>query len=214
MLEIQGRGLVIAVEGLDGSGKSKQVGLLAERVRQLGLRAYETFEPTDSPIGSVIHQMMTGRISSDDRTIAALFAADRLDHIQNALNGLRSKVEDGVVVVCDRYYFSSYAYHSVSLPLEWVIALNAEAARLLRPDVTVFVDVPPEECLRRLHGERWHLELYENLEHLTAVRERYLAAFEALAVGEKIVTVDGTLSPSAVSEAIWQAAGPLIEKVH
>jgi len=199
------KGQFIVVEGLDGSGKSTQIKYLADRLRTKGLRVYETFEPTDSPIGSLIHQIMTGRIRSDHRSIAALFAADRIDHLLNEINGIYKKILDGIVVFSDRYYFSSYAYHGVHVPMEWVINVNSLSAGILKPDVNIFIDVPPEKCLARLNKERWHLELYEKRENMHKVREKYFEAFEVLKDQEKVVTISGDAHPDQVAENVWNA---------
>ena len=115
------KGNFIAFEGIDGSGKSTQIGLLAERLKKEGVCCYTTMEPTNAPVGSLVRQVMTGRIRMDNKAIAALFAADRLDHLLNEVDGIASKIEEGTTVLTDRYYFSSYAYHSVDVPMEWVI---------------------------------------------------------------------------------------------
>ena len=126
------RGKFIVFEGIDGSGKSTQSSLLTAHLQARGLPCYRTFEPTDSPIGSLIHQMMTGRIRADNKVIAALFVADRYDHLTNPLDGFKEKLDAGVTVVADRYYFSSYAYHGVDLDMDWVIAANSISAELPR----------------------------------------------------------------------------------
>lgn len=72
-----GKGKFIALEGIDGSGKSTQIQYLAERLKEREIRCYTTFEPTYSPIGSVIHQILSGRVKTDNRALAALFVADR-----------------------------------------------------------------------------------------------------------------------------------------
>ena len=118
------KGNFIAFEGIDGSGKSTQIGLLAERLKKEGVCCYTTMEPTNAPVGSLVRQVMTGRIRMDNKAIAALFAADRLDHLLNEVDGIASKIEEGTTVLTDRYYFSSYAYHSVDVPMEWVIRAN------------------------------------------------------------------------------------------
>ncbi len=106
-------GVLIAFEGIDGSGKSTQIRLLAERLREKRISFYTTMEPSDAPIGSMIRQILTGRMQADPKVIAALFTADRLDHLLNDVNGVVRKIENGTVVLMDRYYFSSYAYQSV-----------------------------------------------------------------------------------------------------
>ena len=112
MSGIEKKGKFIAFEGIDGSGKSTQILRLQKHLRGLGMRCYETREPTDSPIGSLIHQIVTGRIQADNQVIASLFVADRVDHLLNATDGICQKIENGVTVITDRYYFSSYAYFS------------------------------------------------------------------------------------------------------
>ena len=125
------KGNFIAFEGIDGSGKSTQIGLLAERLKKEGIRCYTTMEPTNGPIGSLIRQVMTGRIRMDNKAIAGLFAADRLDHLLNEVDGIAAKMEGGMTVLADRYYFSSYAYHSVDMPMEWVVKANEQSLSLI-----------------------------------------------------------------------------------
>src|SRR5262245_51231307 len=102
------KSLFIAFEGIDGSGKSTQVKLLSEKLKNEGHKVYSTYEPTDSPIGSVIRNIFKHRIEADEKTIAGLFVADRLDHLLNKTNGVLKKIEEGYTVITDRYYFSSY----------------------------------------------------------------------------------------------------------
>lgn len=197
-------GNFIVFEGIDGSGKSTQVQLLKNRLARMGVPFYATFEPTDSPIGSLIHQMMTGRIVSDNKVVAALFVADRLDHLLNPLNGVCAKIQDGISVISDRYYFSSYAYHSVDMPMDWVVAANSQSAELLRPSVTVFIDVDPEDAIRRIAKTRSQPELFETRERLISVRKKYFEAFEKLRDSENVLVVDGGRDPRAVEAEIWE----------
>lgn len=197
-------GNFIVFEGIDGSGKSTQVQLLKNRLARMGVPFYATFEPTDSPIGSLIHQMMTGRVVSDNKVVAALFVADRLDHLLNPLNGVYAKIQDGISVISDRYYFSSYAYHSVDMPMDWVVAANSQSAEILRPSVTVFIDVDPEDAIRRIAKTRSQPELFETRERLISVRKKYLEAFEKLRDSENVLVVDGGRDPRAVEDEIWE----------
>ena len=88
------KNLFIAFEGIDGSGKSTQVKMLAEKLISEGHKVYTTFEPTDSPIGSIIRNIMKGRMQADHKTIAGLFVADRLDHLLNEVNGIVKKMKE------------------------------------------------------------------------------------------------------------------------
>lgn len=199
-------GKFIALEGIDGAGKSTQVQKLIQRLSTSGMRCYETREPTDSPIGSLIHQIMTGRIQADNRVIAGLFIADRIDHLTNQTDGILQKIQDGITVVTDRYYFSSYAYHGVDLDMDWVIRGNSISAEVLRPTVTIFLDVPVQKALERISRGRFHTELFEKEERLTKVREKYFEAFERLRDVEEVVIVDADGDVDQIAERVWDAA--------
>lgn len=198
------RGKFFAFEGIDGSGKSTQVRILAERLKQRGICCYTTMEPTDSPIGSLIHQIMTGRIKTDNRVIAGLFAADRLDHLLNEVDGILNRINEGTAVITDRYYFSSYAYHSVDMSMEWVIKANEQSSAILRPTVNIFIDVTPEVAMERIARNRFHQELFEKKSRLVKVRENYMKAFQLLEEEEKVVIVDGNQPQEQIADEIWK----------
>jgi dTMP kinase len=197
------KNLFIAFEGIDGSGKSTQVKLLTDNLKKAGHKVYATFEPTDSPIGSIIRSIFNHRIEADHRTIAGLFVADRLDHLLNKTNGILKKLEDGFTVITDRYYFSSYAYHGSHMPLDWVIEANSLSADLLRPDLNVYIDVLPDLSMKRLKSGRSSIELYETLENLRNVRDKYLEVIDQLKFKENIFITDGNRSPELIATDIW-----------
>ena len=199
------QGMFFAFEGIDGSGKSTQIRRLVEKLKAMGLRCHETREPTDGPIGSVVHQMMTGRIAADPRVISSLFAADRLDHLTNPVNGLCAVIDRGITVVTDRYYFSSYAYNGVEMDMDWVIQSNRLSAETLRPTLTIFLDIPVQTALERIAKNRVHTELYEKEERLMAVRQKYLEAFEKLKDQERVAIIDADTDPRTVAERVWEA---------
>ena len=204
------RGRFFALEGIDGSGKSTQLPLLARRLEALGRPCVQTREPTGGPMGTLLRQVLTGQVDCDSRVVAPLFVADRLDHLLRKGDGLLALVEGGTDVLCDRYYFSSYAYQSVDLPLEWVIGANRPCADLLRPDATLFLDVDPELALERIARGRDHTELFETRERLTRTREQYFRAFEAEKDRERILILPGNQPPEALSQAIWDRVAPLL----
>ena len=205
----EGKGKFIAFEGIDGSGKSTQIQLLAEKLKKAGICFYTTMEPTDSPIGSLIHQILTGRMKTDNKAIAALFVADRLDHLLNDVNGILSKILEGTTVITDRYYFSSYAYHSVDMPMDWVIHANEQSRNILQPTVTVFIDVNPDTAIERIVKNRGHQELFEKKSRLVKVREKYFKAFEKLEDTENVVIIDGNRPPEEIAEDIWKEISSL-----
>ena len=197
------RGRFFALEGIDGSGKSTQLELLAWRLEQSGFPCLTTCEPTAGPIGSLLRQVLTGQIPCDSRVVAPLFTADRLDHLLNGENGLCRAVERGLTVLSDRYYFSSYAYQSVDLPLEWVIEVNRPCAQLLRPTATVFIDVSPELALARIAQNRERTELFETEDRLTRTREQYLKAFELEKGREQVILIPGDRDVETIASDIW-----------
>jgi dTMP kinase len=196
-------GRFVVFEGLDGSGKTTQMARIQKRLTRMGINAVVTCEPTDGPVGVLIRQMLAGRIVTDPRTLAALFAADRTDHLVTPDTGVTALMEKGRTVLCDRYYFSSYAYHAKDMDLEWVITLNAVNAQILKPDLTLFIDVAPNTCLERIRAGRTHLDLFEKIDILTRVRDNYFAAFERLKDQETVKVVDGNASEDEVEQAIW-----------
>lgn len=202
------QGKFIALEGIDGSGKSTQIGRLVGRLTGRGINCRATREPTGRPVGALIRQALTGQIPLDPRVIAALYAADRIDHLVNGEDGLLALVEQGVTVVTDRYYFSSYAYHSVDMDMDWVIGANSVSAGLLRPTVTVFLDVPVELAMERIRQGRDHEELFEKEDRLRQTRAMYFEAFERLKQSETVTVVDGSGPEDQVEERIWAAVSP------
>ncbi len=173
---MDGRGKFIVFEGCDGSGKTTQMKLVGKYLESKKEACFLTHEPTDSPFGSLLRSCLTGRIDADERAIAALFASDRLDHILNNVNGILKKLNEGVNVLCDRYYFSSFAYNGEFVPFEWVVELNRPARELLKPDLVVFIDLSPEDAMQRVM-RRGETERYESLEKQKKIRERFLKTF-------------------------------------
>jgi len=198
----QDKGRFIVFEGIDGSGKSTQIQNISKRLKTENLKVYTTFEPTDGLVGSLIRRMLSGEIATDQRTIASLFVADRTDHLMNSENGIKKKVNQGETVLCDRYYFSSYAYHAQYIDMEWVIHANSLNAEILKPDLTIFIDADPEICFKRIKLSRTDFEMYEQLDVMENVRTNYFKAFERLKSKEKIAVVDGNRSPEKVEDAI------------
>jgi len=203
------KNLFIAFEGIDGSGKSTQVKLLSQRLEAEGHKVYATFEPTDSRIGSIIRDIFSHRMEADHRTIAGLFVADRLDHLLNKTNGILKKMSEGYTVITDRYYFSSYANHGTHMNMDWVIEANSISADLLRPDLNIYIDISPEVSMNRITKGRSQTELYETLDNLKNVREKYLEAFERLQSSEHIFMTAGNRNSEAIAVDIWQKVNSL-----
>jgi len=114
------KGKLIAIEGLDGSGKSTQARILAQKITEKNILCFLTREPSDGDIGKLIKEALTNRKTYDKRALSSLFVADRLDHILNQENGFIHRINSSETIICDRYYFSNYAYDSNNVSLEWL----------------------------------------------------------------------------------------------
>ncbi|MDP2660786.1 MAG: dTMP kinase [Dehalococcoidia bacterium] len=212
-------GRFIVIEGLDGAGSTTQAGILKNWFATRGIPVRLTWEPTDGPVGSLLRLILAGRVVNLPRegeasppgegVLALLFAADRLDHLDNrVLPGL----EKGINVISDRYYLSSLAYQTLdhSLNLDWVRQVNA---RCRRPDLTVYLDVAPAECQRRMLAQGRRLELYEEVSKLERVRDNYLRVIHLLLEeGEDVRVVDGGLPAEDVAAGVAQAVKGLLER--
>jgi dTMP kinase len=210
MLTNPGPGRLVVIEGLDGAGTTTQVRLLHVHL-SCGRTVHVTHEPSEGPVGLLIRAALEHRVRVDDATLAALFAADRMDHLYHTTGegGIAAHLNRREVVLTDRYHLSSLAYQGMTLDWDWIWDMHA---RCIRPDLTLFLDVPVAVCLERIaSGRGEHFELFENREALTRARESYLASIERLReLGETIVVVDGDASPEEVHARIWAHVKPLL----
>ncbi len=207
---MKNKGKFIVFEGIDGSGKSTQMKILCERLAAKGIKTRQTLEPTYGMAGKVLHEILSGKIKADPKVTAALFVADRLDHITNESDGVLKSLENGETVICDRYYFSSYAYQSTEVPPCWVIKANSLCADTLRPDCTIFIDITPQAAMKRILENRDTVEIYETEEKLTMVRDAYFAAFEKMKDCEMVKIINGERSVDEVAAEIEKY---IVEKI-
>ena len=201
----------IVIEGLDGSGKTTQIRLLAERLRAMGRSVAETAEPTNGAIGGLVRDALSGFTPRTGAEIAALFMADRVAHNANPVNGIGKLLSEGRDVICDRYYYSSMAYQGTVTDPEWVFRINADCPEIRKPDLCVFLDLDDEECIRRMERGRSYREIYENENALLAIRKRYYDVFRRLEVRDNIVVVDAGRAPEAVAEDVFAAVRRILE---
>lgn len=201
----------IVFEGLDGSGKSTQIDLLKSKLEAIGHQCLVTAEPTELPSGRLIRDILEHRQKAHPQTVAALFAADRIQHLHEPKTGILAELDNGTTVISSRYYFSSLAYQADCANIDWIAELNQQA-KLCRPaDITFFLDLAPEISMQRIQENRNQVDLFENLEKLTAVRAAFNRAFEYWGdEAENIVRIDASQSVADIQEQIWQAVERLI----
>ena len=192
-------GAFIVVEGLDGSGKTTQARFLAARFGR-SHKALYTAEPSNGRIGTFIREScLYGQKRLVTPVEALLFAADRIEHVENEI---KPALQEGRLVISDRYVYSSLAYQgSAGLNMDWIKTLNKHA---LAPDFAVFIDVSPETVLRRLNRR---MSVMENLETQSRVREIYL---ELVGKGE-LVRVDGEKPKAEVGEMLHARVSKFLE---
>ena len=174
MIKTMHKTLFIVLDGIDGSGTSTHCNLLAGFLSLKGLKTYLTHEPSSSEIGKLLRiYLKDERIPAS--TDALLFAADRVLHYKNEI---KEKLEEGYIVISDRYIESSIAYQSSQsdeITIEWVKNLNLFAGE---PDLTIILDIDPKISLSRKNQE--FLEKFEDTSLLDKVRRVYLNRAEKL----------------------------------
>lgn len=185
------RGRFIVIEGIDGAGKTTQIELLAERLRTEGRTVHVTAEPTASVSGGLLRDALGGISNRTACEMAALFVLDRIFHNVNP-NGINAMLEKGIDVICDRYYYSSLAYQGSQTDFEWVKNMNLGCPEIRIPDLCIFLDLAPEESLKRISKGRTTTELYEKLDTLESVRKRFFEVFEILKDRDNVKVIDTT----------------------
>ena len=201
----QKRGRLIVFEGIDGAGKTTQIELLAAYLKEQGRKVYRTAEPTESVTGGLLRDALAGVSKRTACEMAALFVIDRIFHNVNPVNGIEKLLADGVDVLCDRYYYSSMAYQGSETDPEWVRNMNLMCPEIRRPDICVFLDLTPEQSMERIRKGRVTFDIYENLERLTQVRNRFYRVFEELKETDRICIVDAARPIETIYREIVQA---------
>lgn len=203
----RGRGRLITLEGGEGAGKSTQIGRLVRRLRAAGIDALATREPGGSPGAEVLRGvLLSGAVKPlGPAAEAILFAAARIDHIDRTIE---PALAAGVWVVSDRFADSTRAYQGGAVDPALINALERVALADLKPDLTLILDLAPEEGLRRAArrrapGEGADRFEAEALRFHEALRARFLAI--AAADPGRCAVIDASAPEEEVAEAIARA---------
>ena len=190
--------MFVTFEGVDWSGKSTQAELLAAWLREQGRTVLATREPGGTLVGEAVRQVVLHGHDMTPWAEAALYAAARADHVEQAI---RPALERGEDVVCDRYIDSSVAYQGVARGLgdDKVLELNLTVTRGLLPDRTFLVLLDPDEARRRGDSEPDRIER-EGEDFMRRVD----AAYRSLAAASpaRIVALDGARPPDEIAEEV------------
>lgn len=225
-------GVFIAIEGIDGAGVTTQARHLQQNLEDeleekekleytLPLaeadvaatngppHTHLTKEPTDGPAGGQIRMALSERLELDPETIALFFATDRKDHIEQKIQPL---LDDGYVVITDRYYLSSYAYQldGVGGDLQWLQQINKKS---ISPDLTVLLDVEVETAKDRREKSRPGKELFEDDPTLKNVRENYIDIAKKLNSNDeniKVISAEG--EESDIADQVFNEVVALLQE--
>lgn len=209
------RGIFITFEGGEGAGKSTQIARLAGSLREMGHEVVVTREPGGSPGAEAVrHVVLSGAAEPFGPAMEAiLFAAARADHVDQVI---RPAVERGAIVLCDRFVDSSRVYQGATGGLEpaFMRALETVTVAGTMPDLTVLLDLDPEEGMKRA-AKRRGIEAADRYEkEALDIHHRRRAAFLdiARAEPERCVVIDAARPPARVATAIVKAVKALIER--
>lgn len=204
------KGIFITFEGLEGSGKSTHVGLLASRLKENNYSIKVTREPGGTRIGELIRQITLSRDNVDLTAVAEsyLMAASRAQHVREII---RPAIDNGLIVISDRFLDSSLSYqgHGRELGEDNIFRMNEMAIDGVFPVLTIYLDIDPEVGIKRRNGTGKidRLDLQQE-DFYVRVQKGYKALAEKYK--SRYCIVDSTREISEVSEIIWQKVKSII----
>jgi dTMP kinase len=212
------KGLFITFEGTEGCGKSTQVAVLAERLRALGHRVRTLREPGGTPISEEIRHTLKHSKNNAAMTSEAELLLMNASRAQLVREIIRPALAAGEIVVCDRFYDSTTAYQGYGrqLDLEKVKAVIEFAVGEIKPDLTLFVHVPPEVSAERLRSRQSTLPFVRDRieEADRKFFERVAHGYGVIAAAEpqRVKFINGAQPVETVCAAIWEHVQPLLPK--
>ena len=160
--------MFIAFEGLDGAGTTTHSKNLAKRLEEEGHSVLLTNEPTgQEPVGTLIRDVLQHKYEVSPESLQLLFSADRADHLKNKI---LPALEEGKIVITDRYFFSTLAYGGLSVDLDW---LKDVSKKFPIPDLTILCECDTNTCLNRIGRRDETPELFEKKEKLDKIAKNY-----------------------------------------
>jgi len=169
------KGKLIAIEGIDGSGKTTQAKELVKRLNKAGYNASYSKEPTNDVIGQFIREkILSGEYALNPLALQYLFNADRAMHMEK----IEKLLEKGMIIVMDRCFWSSVAYAMSDMegPHNWyytAFSILSFYHQFIVPDTTFFLHISSDEALKRIQQSEKHKEIYDNEKALEATEKNY-----------------------------------------
>lgn len=217
---LTGRGLFLTFEGPDGSGKSTQARMLAERLRAEGYGVLESVEPGGTPIGQQIRSILLDPVNHELRPVAELLLMFAC-RAQNVEEWILPALAEGKIVVSDRFTDSSIAYQGAARGLGWETVLDVDriACHGLVPDLTLCIDIDTETGLSRAHSRNRRNDDRSEAridEQSIEFHHKVRAAYHELAQQEphRFRLIDGQGSQGAIAEKVWHEVAGLLREKH
>lgn len=204
------RGIFITFEGIEGSGKTTQGILLAEKLKKEGFKVLYTYEPGDTQAGKHIRQiLLNSEIKITPLCELLLYLADRVQHIEEKI---KPHLESGFIVICDRFTDSTVVYQGYArgISIELIEQFNKKLFNDFKPDLTVLLDCSASEGLKRNQkiNKKDRFEM-ENLAFHEKVRQGYLEL--AKIYRERFFVVDATQSIESIAEKIYEKVKSILK---
>lgn len=193
-------GKFIVIEGIDGSGKSTQIKVLAEKLQAAGKKVVTTKEPTDMVIGKFVREeILSGKTKIPPIALQYLFNADRVMHLEE----IESLLKNGTTVLMDRYFWSSVAYAIADLQVDLDWSLTAFSIlsfynQFLLPDFSFLLQLSADEALFRIEETGKKTEIYETQEKLSKIEKSYSLLQQKFP--EEFIVIDAKQEKAKITE--------------
>ena len=186
--------MLINLEGIDGCGKSTQSQLLMDEFEKKDEKTILLKEPTNGKYGRKLWEMLSGKIEATTEEILELFVMDRKEHVDQKIN---PALNEGKIVLMDRYYYSTMAYQAAAgIDVKRIRKDNEFAPK---PDIVLVFDLPADLAMKRVRGHSV-ADVFEKEEHLEKVRKAYLN----LKDDPLVRIIDATRTPEEIFDEVWK----------